>query len=278
MPLAVVTDSAACLGADLAQDHGIGIVALHTSTGDHGAATTSRPSVDELARAYRSAARRSGEVLAIHLSAALSGTVDNARLAAEQVSAEDGCRIEVIDSGTCAGALALAALAASGAQDLRRGAALAHESCARARQLFIIDGLGHLARSGRIDRATARLGGVLGIRPVLEVTPRGIRAVEAVRGAARARRHLIDHAVRACGGTALSGPRPPAEPVRIALQGEEPEALGELSGALHQALGRAGAMVAQALPLPIDEALRAHLGPGALGIAVAPVLDSRIRR
>lgn len=281
MPLAVVTDSAACLTRDLARDHGVEVVPLHTSTDDRGMPTTSRPSIEELAQAYRSAARGctgvsgtevSGAVLALHISATLSGTVDNARLAAEQVNAEDGGRIEVIDSGTCAAALGLAVLAASGARDLRSAAALAHESSARSRQFFIIDGLGHLARSGRIDRTTARLGGVLGIRPVLEVTPAGIHAVETVRGAARARRHLISQAVHAAGGTALSGPRPPAAPVRIALQGEEPAALEQLSHDLGEALDQAGAIVAQTLTLPIDPALRAHLGPGALGIAVAPHL------
>ena len=276
MPLAVVTDSAACLTRDLAQDHGVEVVPLHTSTDDRGMPTTSRPSIEELAQAYRTAARRSpgasGAVLALHISAALSGTVDNARLAAEQVNAEECGRVEVIDSGTCAAALGLAVLAASGARDLRSAAALAHESSARSRQLFIIDGLGHLARSGRIDRTTARLGGVLGIRPVLEVTPAGIHAVETVRGAARARRHLISQAVHAAGGTALSGPRPPAAPVRIALQGEDPVALEQMSHDLGGALDRAGAIVAQTLTLPIDPALRAHLGPGALGIAIAPHL------
>ncbi|RRD27283.1 DegV family protein [Actinomyces bowdenii] len=272
MPIAVVTDSAACLTRGLAQDHGIEVVALHIHTDDAGAPTTSRPGVEELAQAYRAAARRSPQVLALHLSASLSGTLDNARLAAQQVNAEEAAHVEVIDSGTCSAALALAALAASGAQDLRHGAALAHESAARSHQFFIIDSLSALARSGRIDRTTARLGGVLGIRPILEVAPAGIRAVETVRGAARARRHLIDHAVRAAGGTALSGPRPPAEPVRLAIQGEDPTALDQLSQELRAALEESGAITVQMLTLPIDEALRIHLGPGALGIAVAPAL------
>ncbi len=112
MPIAVVTDSAACLTRSLAQDHGIDVVALHTHTDQTGASTTSRPSIEELAQAYRSAARRSREVLALHLSASLSGTLDNARLAAQQVNADEEAHVAVIDSGTCSGALALAALTA----------------------------------------------------------------------------------------------------------------------------------------------------------------------
>ncbi|WP_279015275.1 DegV family protein, partial [Actinomyces oris] len=237
MSLAVVTDSAACLTEPLLRERAIEVVPLHAIPADNGEpATTSRPSVQELVNAYRRAASRAEEVLAIHISSALSGTMDNARIAAAQLEAEyrdqpngpspsAGRRrpqwLRVVDSGTSSGALGLAVLAASGAHDARRGAALAQASTARSCQLFVVDDLGRLARSGRIDRTTARLDGVLGIRPVLALTRDGIRTLETVRGAARARRHLIAQAVRVAGGTALSGPRHPADPVRLVIQGDD---------------------------------------------------------
>ena len=164
------------------------------------------------------------------------------------------------------GALGLAVLAATRAHDARRGAALAQASTARSCQLFVVNDLRRLARSGRIDRTTARLDGALGIRPVLALTRDGIRAVETVRGEARARRHLIAQAVRAAGGTALSGPRHPADPVRLAIQGDDTD--------MHEAMEEAGAIVTEVLTLPVDEATRTHVGPGALGIAVAPDLQA----
>ncbi|MFC2546467.1 MAG: DegV family protein [Actinomyces oris] len=288
MSLAVVTDSAACLTESLLRERAIEVVPLHAIPADNGEpATTSRPSVQELVDAYRRAASRAEEVLAIHISSALSGTMDNARIAAAQLEAEyrdqpngpsAGRRrpqwLRVVDSGTSSGALGLAVLAASGAHDARRGAALAQASTARSCQLFVVDDLGRLARSGRIDRTTARLDGVLGIRPVLALTRDGIRTLETVRGAARARRHLIAQAVRVAGGTALSGPRHPADPVRLVIQGDDASKLALLETDLRQAMEEAGAKVSEVLTLPVDEATSTHVGPGALGIAVAPDLKT----
>jgi len=87
MSLAVVTDSAACLTEPLLRERAIEVVPLHAIPADNGeAATTSRPSVQELVDAYRRAASRAEEVLAIHISSALSGTMDNARIAAAQLA------------------------------------------------------------------------------------------------------------------------------------------------------------------------------------------------
>ena len=180
MSLAVVTDSAACLTEPQIRDRAIEVVPLHTVPGVDGApTTTSRPSVQELMDAYSRAALRAEEVLAVHISSALSGTVDNARIAAARIEAEyagntgreggAGRRrpqwLRVVDSGTSSGALGLAVLAAARAHDARRGAALTRASSARSCQLCIVDDLGRLASSGRIHRTTARLHGVLGIRP-----------------------------------------------------------------------------------------------------------------
>ena len=86
MTLAVVTDSAACLPPALADRCGIEVVPLHAIE-DGETPSTARPSVAELAAAYASALERADEVLAIHISSVLSGTVDNARLAAQELAA-----------------------------------------------------------------------------------------------------------------------------------------------------------------------------------------------
>ena len=83
MSLAVVTDSSSCLPTDLARACGIGVVPLLATTGDgNRPGSTSRPSLDELAHAYAHAAEGADEVLALHLTASLSGTVDAATRAA----------------------------------------------------------------------------------------------------------------------------------------------------------------------------------------------------
>ena len=64
----------------------------------------------------------------------------------------------------------------------------------------------------------------------------------------------------------------PGAPVRLAIQGDDADMLGRLETGLREAMEEAGAIVTEVLTLPIDEATRTHLGPGALGIAVAPDL------
>ncbi|WP_172192986.1 DegV family protein [Actinomyces faecalis] len=273
MSLAVVTDSAACLPPGLARRHGIEVVALHTVPGTSGApATTSRPSVEELDRAYQDALTRADAVLALHLTAALSGTVDNARAAAARL-AQDGAQVTVLDLGVSAGALGLAALAASQAQDLRHGAARARESASRSHLTFLVDDLASLRRGGRLDRTTAMMGGALGIRPLLRADERGISLVEVVRGRARARRRLVEIAVEQAGGGRTHGPRPPATPVRLAVHyGDDPADGRDLENDLADAMAEAGTQVEVILRSPADEAMRVHLGPGALGVVVAPAL------
>ncbi|MDU0348517.1 DegV family protein [Actinomyces sp. MRS3W] len=273
MSLTVVTDSAACLPPALAEAHGITVVPLHTVEDADAPPTTARPTVSELADAYRQAAESGAEVLAVHVTAALSGTVDSARLAAQKLR-EEGTSVTVLDSRASGGALGLAVLAAAEADNARRGAARARESAARSRLFFLVEDLSHLCRGGRIDRTTAFIGGALGIRPILTTGPDGIGVVETVRGAARARRHLIAQAVRAAGGTALTGPRPPAAPVRLAVHyGDDPADGRALENDLADAMVAAGAVVESIMRSPADPASRVHLGPGALGIVVAPHLD-----
>src|SRR5690242_4596866 len=107
MKVAVVTDSTAYLPEGLAVKHEIGVVPLHVVLGmrsgiegvdvspaDVAAAlserrvqvSTSRPTPEELAAAFRSAGAPC--IVSIHLSGGLSGTVDAARLAAAQVASE----------------------------------------------------------------------------------------------------------------------------------------------------------------------------------------------
>lgn len=276
MSLAVVTDSAACLPPGLAQTHGIDIVDLHV-VAEGSSQSTSRPTVDELTARYENALRRADEVLALHLSAALSGTVDNARLAAEQLGA--GERLTVLDLGVGGGALGLAALAAADADDARHGAARARESASRSSLFFLVDDLSYLRRSGRVDRRTAMIGGALGIRPILRMQTDGIHLVDQARGAARARRRLVELAVMEAGGSPVPGgrrrARRPAWPVRLAVHYGDDPALGQaLENNLASAMAEAGTVVASILRSPVDPASRVHLGPGALAVVVAPALGA----
>ncbi|QKD79897.1 MULTISPECIES: DegV family protein [Actinomyces] len=289
MSLAVVTDSSSCLPADLARARGIGVVPLHATTGDGDRpGSTSRPSPDELAHAYAHAARGADEVLALHLAASLSGTADAATRAAEKINQALGRRVvTVLDSGTTGGALGQAAIAASGAATADDGVERARDLVSRSAVLFLVDDLAHLRRGGRLDRRTALLGGALGVRPILRVTADGIRPVEAVRGAKRARARLAELAAGlasqgagAIGQTGLiihaddgTAARALIDAIAAGAPGEEPHgptgADATAAEAELQAAPPAGGRTDEPARFwPFDPALSVHVGPGALGCVI----------
>jgi DegV family protein with EDD domain len=221
-PVAIVTDSAADLPADLARAHGITIVPIHVLFGEEDlldgvdlaprefyerleskgpAPRTRPPAPEELAGAYRGLAGR-GELISIHLSEKLSRTVVHARSAAES---PDGIAREprvaltsprVVDSGSVSLGLGLLALFA--ARLARRGVPPAEivdrlaDIRGRLHVLFVVDTLEYLARGGRIGRARATFGNLLGIKPILGVVDGEVVPVDRVRGGRAAHPRLLE--------------------------------------------------------------------------------------
>jgi DegV family protein with EDD domain len=119
MAVRIVTDSASSLSEHELAEHALAAVDLHVliegqelsaqELGDPGfyerlaglsePPTTSQPSPEEFADVFRTAAEQGHDVLAVLISAGMSGTVHSAELAATAVSAEyPEARIEVLDS------------------------------------------------------------------------------------------------------------------------------------------------------------------------------------
>ena len=113
----------------------------------------------------------SGEaVLCIHPSAEVSGTVRSATIAAEDFPDMD---IRVIDTRVVAGPLATIVLHA--AELAESGMAIdgleaqVIQMIERARVYFLVDTLEYLARGGRIGGASALVGSILQIKPILRM-------------------------------------------------------------------------------------------------------------
>lgn len=208
---AVVTDSAAALPADwvaaFAADGRLAVVPMPVMVGDEiygegedditqtlavalasGASVkTSRPSPGQFEQAYLAAQRRGFEsVVSIHISSALSGTVDAARLAAARV----GIQVEVLDSRTVGMAQGMgvqsAVVAAAAGQPAADVAAFAQQRVERTKVYFYVPSLEQLRRGGRIGAAASVLGTVLSIKPILAVDGGKIVPLEKVRSAVRA--------------------------------------------------------------------------------------------
>jgi DegV family protein with EDD domain len=278
--VAVVTDSTAYLPAELTEGYGIRVVPLYVvlpgRSGREGidigpeevartlsvrgqTVSTSRPTPGDFLAAYRAALDAGADQLvSVHLSGELSGTSDAARLAASQVGEH---LVTVVDSRSAAmgcgfAVLAAARSAAAGAE----GAEVAENARRMAAQtstFFVVDTLEHLRRGGRIGAAAAVLGSALAVKPILHVKDGRVVPLEKVRTAARANNRLVQRAVDAAGHGAVS------VAVHHLAAGERAE---RLATELRERLPALRELHVSEL----GAAIGAHVGPGAVGVVVAP--------
>lgn len=279
VPVSVVTDSTAYLPDGLAERRGIRQVPIHVLVDDckwldgvqlgpsdlvaalarRAAVSTSRPTPGEFEAVYTEVLGTGADaVLSVHLSRALSGTWEAARLAAEQVGID---RVRVVDSKSTGMGLGFAVLAAaavaSAGGDLDQAYHTAEQVAARTRTYFFVDTLEHLRRGGRVSPAAALLGTALAVKPLLHVDSGRIVPLEKVRTATRARARLVELVVRTAGRA----------PVDLAVHhlGAAARA-GELVDQLHARLPA----LTECLVSEVGAAIGAHAGPGMLGVVVLP--------
>ncbi|MHA7262140.1 DegV family protein [Arthrobacter sp. TMN-37] len=220
---------------------------------------TSRPSPGQFERAYRALeAEGHPGIISIHLSGALSGTVDAARLAASSV----GIPVEVIDSRTAGMPQGYAAVAAL--QALRQGASLERSAaeaaivCRTSELYFYVPSLDQLRRGGRISAAAGWLGNVLSVKALLKIQDGRVVPVEKVRTADKALDRLLElvkgAAAARSGGTEIT----------IHHFGNDDEAAG-FADRLESGLPGTPVSLARC-----PAVLAAHAGLGVMAVAVVP--------
>jgi len=209
----IVTDSTCDLPQSSIEEHGITVLPLYINFGSQGyldgveisrqefyerlpgsdpLPTTAAPGADMFRRRYeRLAAQGATEVLSIHISISLSGTLDVARLAARQTKAVP---VTVFDSRQLSlgmGFLVLtAARAAAKGHSMDEIIALLEEQISRTHVFAALDTLEYLRRSGRMNGAVARLGNLLQVKPLLRMHD-GNPTAERVRTTNGATKRLI---------------------------------------------------------------------------------------
>ncbi|GAA2257876.1 MULTISPECIES: DegV family protein [Kitasatospora] len=276
--LALVTDSTAYLPQEAIDRHRIAVVPLSVAVGDEVLAegveispkevaealrakrrvTTSRPSPETFAAAYRAAAAEGASgVVSVHISGELSGTYEAARLAA----GEAGIPVRVVDSRLVGMALGHTVLTAARAVEaglgLDEAVAAATARAAMTSSFFYVDTLEHLRRGGRIGAAQALLGSALAVKPLLHLSDGRIEPLEKVRTASRAIARLEELAVDRAGAADVDiavhhlAAEERAEPLAERLRERIP-------GLRDLYVGEVGAVIG------------AHVGPGLLAVVVAP--------
>jgi DegV family protein with EDD domain len=219
--------------------------------------TTSQPAPEQFAALYREATR---PLLVITISSGLSGSLN----AADQARAlVPDAPITLHDCRTLSAAQAFQVHAAMTARD--RGLDLdtaldwMRRVHAETELFFTIDTLEYLRRGGRIGRVQAALGGLMNLKPIVNVDKTTGTYVNAAR--ARSWSKAIDEI--AAQVTTRYGQ---GTPLRVALVYGEAEDDAEH---LLQALRREHP-VPWSAAAPVGAALAVHTGPKAVGLAVAP--------
>jgi DegV family protein with EDD domain len=216
--VAVVTDTTHYAPRELLRAHDIREVSLYVNLGDRHEResampdfdgfyqqlreldhlpTTSQPSIGDFLEVYEPLAAEGRDIVSVHIAGGISGTPETARQAATEIAAKfPGRRVEVIDSRTACGGIALCALAGAAAAeaggDVDAVAARVNEAVDAMKIWFAVDTLEFLKRGGRIGTAAAWLGGALKIKPILTID-REITPVERVRTAGRAFERMADY-------------------------------------------------------------------------------------
>ena len=218
--------------------------------------TTSQLNPEDFLEVFQKYVDQGDEIVGIFLSTELSGTCQSACIARDMV---EGGEIHIVDSRTVTFALALLVEEAARMRDQGLSAAQiaaeVEKLAQRTRLLAIVDTLTYLKKGGRISAATAAVGGLLGIKPIVGVDSRG--TVEAL-GKARSMASGLEWIARQIG-------QAPADPARPVAYGHSnaPERVPLCMEALKEVLP-------QDLPPvvgSIGAVIGTHVGPGAVGVA-----------
>ncbi len=215
--------------------------------------TTSQPSPDVFATLYKTLlADPADQVVGLHISAKLSGTLQSATLAARDF---DRSRIHLVDTESVSGGLQLLVRAAL--EDIKAGddaALVAEKATKRAGKvtiLVLLDTLTYLHRGGRIGRAQAFVGGLLNVKPLIAV--RDGEVVPVARPRSRSKGiDLIVEQVRGC--TPLRG--------LAEFHAAAAESMTELETRIGAAVSNVSAVLGRIGPV-----VGAYSGPGGLGVA-----------
>jgi len=281
--VAVVTDSTCDLPDALVEALGLRVVPLSVAFGDQSLIagvelsteafharladsevlpTTSQPAPAWFEEAYADCADDGyRQVVSLHCSAALSGTVALARDRARRAPLD----VEVVDSRLVGGALGAAVLAAHRVAeqggDLAEVVAAAERVRTTSRSLIVVDTLDHLRRGGRLTGAQAAIGTALQVKPILHLTADGrVEVRERTRTWRRAMERVIALAVEVAGGRAVDV---------VVTHALAHERAAQLLAALAEAVD-----IRQRHETLIGPVVGTHVGPGAVGVVVVPVPET----
>ena len=274
MTVKVITDSTADLPPALAEELGITVVPLNVHFGTEvyrdgveitadefyrrlvtasRLPTTSQPTPGDFLSAYDEMGQTTDEILSVHVSAKLSGTMNSATQAREEYGG--ACRIEIIDS--LQGSMGLGMLAIAAAEAARRGDSLddvvteTRAAIPKVGFIGLLDTLEYLEKGGRIGKAQAFMGSLLRIKPLLTIRDGEAHPLERARTRAKGVDRMCE----------LVQAEMPLKDLAVVYT-TTPDEARALAQRLQSYLPQGEVILSQVGPV-----VGTYLGPGVLGVA-----------
>jgi DegV family protein with EDD domain len=221
--------------------------------------TTSQPSPGEFKDVFEELVEAGHEVVTLTISSKLSGTWNSA-MAAKKELPGDG--ISVVDTlSTSAGLQLMVQEAVRAAEEgwMRQEIVDRIEEMKMGMNIFfVVDTLEYLAKGGRIGNASAFLGTLLKVKPILVLQEGAIEPLEKVRSKRKAQARMLSLVEEYLGD---KGPQ-----ARVALaQALVPDEAQALALELQGRLGCCEPGISEIGPV-----IGTHTGPGVIGIAACP--------
>lgn len=216
--------------------------------------TTSQPTPAAFEDVFREAVEAGDEVVCITIASKLSGTYQSATIAAEEFPG----KVFVVDSRTAgigSGVLAEYALRlvdqGMGAEQILNELIAVRK---KVRLYFVVDTLEYLKKGGRLNSTVAMVGGLLNIKPVLEVDEDGeIKVVGTARGMKKAFSTLTELSGKHGGPDCV-------KPVLLGYTGVSRENLDKYAEEYSEMWDGASSSIVGAV-------IGVHAGPGAIATA-----------
>ncbi len=275
MAIKIVIDSTADMPSALVREHGITVVPLNVHFGTEvfrdsieispdefykrlasspKLPTTSQPTVGDFLEVYQELSNTTDEIVSIHVSGKLSGTLNSANQAKGEYTGN--ARIEVVDSEHVSMGLGMVAIAASKAA---QGGATIEDVVKEAKQTIskvqfvgLVDTLEYLEKGGRIGKAQALVGSILRLKPLLTVKDGEVHPLEKIRTRSKG----ID---RLC---AIVKEHAPLDSLAVVYTTTPDDAL-QLADRLRTLVPNGDIPISQIGPV-----VGTHAGPGVLGISL----------
>lgn len=221
--------------------------------------STSQPSAGEFAALYRKVAESDPEILSIHISSGLSGTINAARLGAEQVPE---ARVTVIDTKTLSGAqgwqVEAAARAAKAGWTTDQIVALLEKVSKATDTMFTLATLKYLVHGGRISHIKGLAASLLNIKPIIGVEKVGGTYVQ------KAQTRTLNKAILQI-AELISAQHKQGTALRVqVMHGNNEEGAALLRERMNQLFECTWLPTSSIAPV-----LGAHTGPGLVGIVYA---------